>query len=210
MLKTMENAVRDEINAFVKNSCEFSAYNITKNIRTKVNGGILEIDGLSFVNIDGISTQRIDHDIVKPIVKMIANGIVNYTRRWNDNNTRGYFSWVPIASIVDEEYDEEDEENYGCDDSCSCNDSCSCDDSCDCNIPISTGDVSDPLVISKVTSYFDNRINQGNPATLHSTQRRMKRTPLTIKQIARIAEVYGYCVKSITNRPYSDSYITNN
>ena len=47
-------------------------------------------------------------------------------------------------------------------------------------------------VIRKVTTYFDRRFSKGKPATLHSTLRRMKRDPLTINQIKKIAEESGY------------------
>ena len=57
-------------------------------------------------------------------------------------------------------------------------------------------DPNDPTIISMVTNYFDNRYNSGTPATLHSTQNRMKRNPLTLAQISGIAESQGYTVNN--------------
>lgn len=195
-VKSLENAVRDEIDAFVKNGCEFSAHSITTNIRVKVNSGNLEIDGLPQDQIGGIMTQNIEHQTVRTIVHQLFNSgdiqAMGFDRRWqtSPNANGGYFTYgpvgvgaipvmPPVASVQNAMT----------------------------NQPIFTpASPTDPNVVKSVLDYFDHRFADGIPATLHSTQRRLKRTPLSITDIAQIATTNGYRI--VTSSPYSESIVT--
>lgn len=199
--KTMEQAIRDEINAFVANGCEFSAHTITQNIRTKVNSGSLEIDSLSAATLAGKQTQYIEHQIVRDLVHQICGfgNLPGYERKWNsvpNLPTGGYFIWAPLGTHDDDDDDDED------DDTASGTPS---------NLVTkqvySPASPADPVVVGKVLNYFDHRLSIGNPASLHSTQRRLKRSPLTIDQIKAIAEANKYAVVAVPGKPVSDSLV---
>lgn len=198
-VKSLEIAVRDEIDAFVKNGCEFSAFSITSNIRHKVNNGSLEIDGIPKDNIDGMQTQNIEHQTIRAIVHQIFNRgdieSMGYERRWQNfpNQNSGYFAYGPSTQTNSQ------------------NSQVNSIHSDTTSQPINKNNVyspaspSDPSVVKSVIDYFDHRFADGTPATLHSTQRRMKRTPLSITDIAQIAVSNGYQILQMT--PYSESIV---
>jgi hypothetical protein len=197
-VKTLKQAVRDEIiQGFVANGCEFSAYTITVAIRAKVNNGMLEIDGIPYQMMNGVNTQVVSHGDVRDLVRLVTSisPIANYVRNWRsapNTPTGGYWVWskaviaqpcpqVPVAAADDDD---------------------------DVTAPVApvtqsgpiapknpSADPNDPEIIKMLTSYFDNRISMGQPASLHTAQSRMKRHRLTIAQIMKIAEDNGYAVE---------------
>ena len=198
-VKTLKMAVQDEIiQGFVANGCEFSAYTITVAIRAKVNNGMLEIDGLPYQMMNGVNTQLVSHDEVRDLVRLITStsAITDYVRSWRsapNTPTGGYWVWskavvaqpcpqVPVSAADDDD-----------------------DDVTAPVIPVTqssltipknpSADPNDPEIIKMLTSYFDNRISMGQPASLHTAQSRMKRHRLTIAQIMKIAEDNGYTVE---------------
>lgn len=189
--KTIEQAVQDEIDAFIKNSCEFSAHTITTNIRTKVNNGQMEIDGLSYEMVNGVNTQKIDHNVIRSIVHQIcARNVSGYDRKWNQlPNGGGYFSWAPVNMVnfiaMDDDEDDEDDAvgTTG-------------------NVSVQFGtlshknpvaDPNDPIIQDMVVSY----VLKHRPVTLRDIQKRMKRNRLTIAQIEDIVEKKGFSLKGI-------------
>jgi len=200
--KTMEQAVRDEVNAFVANGCEFSAHTITQNIRTKVNSGSLEIDGLAICQLGSKQTQYIEHQIIRDLVHQICGfgNLSGYERKWNsvpNLPTGGYFVWAPIGTHDDDDEDEDDDDVVT---------------GASPNVIMkqtySAADPNDPVIVGKVLNYFDHKLSLGSPATLHSTQRRLKRSPLTIDQIKKIAEDNGYTIYTPAGVSLSDSVVT--
>lgn len=203
--KTMEQAIRDEIDAFVKNGCEFSAHAITQNIRTKVNSGSLEIDTLQMVTLGGKQTQYIEHQIVRDLVHQICGfgNLSGYERKWNsvpNLPTGGYFVWAPSGT-----HDDDDDADDDADDDDNAVFSATA--NATAKQAYSPASPTDPVVVGKVLNYFDHRLSIGTPATLHSTQRRMKRSPLTIDQIKAIAESNKYVVETFPGKPVSDSIV---
>lgn len=208
--KTMYQAVKDEIfEGFVKNGCNFSAYNVTLNIRDKVNNGLLEIDQLPYEMINGVMTQEIFHTDVKGAMVFVIEdfGVPGYKRTWisKENDIPAHFAYVvDSGSSVDPTTSKKHQiyvsnkmivpvtappsqpvvqpvqvPNV------------------QTNVQVGTyrnpaGDPNDPAIIKMLTSYFDNRISFGQPATLHTAQSRMRRHRLTIDQIADIAKKNGY------------------
>jgi hypothetical protein len=192
-VKSLETAVLEEIDAFMANDCEFSAHSVTVNIRTKVNSGNLEIDGLSQDTIGGITTQKIEHHIVRNIIYQQYNGgsIQNrgYDRRWQvaPNANGGYFVYgpvnvtstqVPQASVAPVQ-----------------------------SAMTSQSSPANQSVVKSVLNYFDNRFADGVPATLKSTQSRLKRSPLLVTDIAQIAVSNGYLVVPVPGKSYSRSIV---
>lgn len=198
-VKSLEIAVRDEIDAFVANGCEFSAHSITTNIRTKVNSGSLEIDGIPKDTIGGIVTQNIEHQTIRAIVyQLFNNGEIQakgFDRRWQaaPNANGGYFCYGPAGvnatpqpSVAPVQNAMATQSNGG---------------------TYNQANPSDPAVVKSVLDYFDHRFADGTPATLHSTQRRLKRTPLSVTDIAQIATANGYMVEPVIGQPYSESTV---
>jgi len=183
--KTIQEAIQDEIHdGFVKNSCAFSAYDVTIAIRMKVNADEISIVGYPMEDVNGLTTQRIEHHDVRDIVHDICghNGISGYERKWDKTGGVGHFSWVPQATVSNASYDKVSATVA------------IISTQSQASAPRTSTDINDKTVIDMVTSYFDNRFNDGKPATIHSTQNRMKRRPLTQSQIRDIAEKHGYDV----------------
>jgi len=117
MLKSIQQAVQDAIKFFTDNKREFSAHDITNQIRQRVNSGEYEIDGISKCTLGGISTQVISHNDVKNIVKIETQNIVRY----NKQHKNGYYVYVPdniiqnsIVSInaTTDLFDNDNDSNY--------------------------------------------------------------------------------------------------
>lgn len=209
-VKLMQDAVQDEINAFVANGCVFSAFSITQNLRTKVNNGTLEIDGLPFLTIGGSNTQRIEHDSVRSIVHQICgyNNIAGYERRFvTDPNARGggYYEWGPAQQNI---------QTIGGSTGTSGSVQVGTVTQTYAPLGVSTAkvlytpaDPTDPIVVGKILNYFNKRLSLGVPATLHSTQRRLKRSPLTIDEIKVIATSNNYVVELVAGKPDSEALI---
>jgi len=199
-VKNMETAVRDEIAAFVANGCEFSAHSITTNVRTKVNSGNLEIDGLPKIILGVNNTQYIGHQTVRAIVdQLFANGdirAVNYDRRWQvaSNQNGGYLVYGPAGSNV---APQPSSSVYPVQNAMASQSGATC----------GHADPRDPVVVQSVLDYFDHRFSGGDPATLKSTQSRLKRSPLFVTDIAQIAISNGYLVVPVIGRAYSESIV---
>ncbi len=228
--KTMYQAVKDEIfEGFVKNGCDFSAYNVTLNIRNKVNNGLLEIDQLPYEMINGVMTQEIFHTDVKGAMVFVIEdfGLPGYKRAWisKENDVPAHFAYVVDSGSNVDPTTSKNHQIYV---------------SNKMNIPVTAvtpsqkvvstsapqlplaplpapvvhyhqnlpslatpvtqvggyrnpaGDPNDPMIVKMLTSYFEKRISEGQPATLHQAQSRMRRHRLTIAQIADIATKNGY------------------
>ena len=209
-VKSMQDAVQDEINAFVANGCVFTAFSITQNLRMKVNTGALEVDGLPFLTIGGSSTQKIEHDSIRGVVHQICgfNNVAGYERHFvSDPNARGggYYEWGPSQQTI---------QTIG--GSTGTSGAMQVGTVTQTNAPlvVSTAkvlylpaDPTDPIVVGKILNYFNKRLSLGVPATLHSTQRRLKRSPLTIDEIKIIAVSNNYVVEPIAGKPDSEALI---
>lgn len=198
-VKQLSDAIQDEIDAFVSNGCNFSAFTITKNIRAKVNAEVLEIDGLPFETIGGVNTQNIEHDTVRSIVHQICgfNNIAGYERHFVNDSTKrgsGYYEWGPVGTAQSQT-------------SSTTVSAITTGNSTPSTSKPVPADPNDPVVCGKVLNYWDHRFNNGNPATLHSTQRCLKRNPLSIAQIRQIAVDNNYVVEPVTGKPESESIV---
>ena len=195
--KTLTQAVEDEIQqGFVQNGCEFSAHSITVNLRFKVNDGDIEIEGRQCEDVDGVTTQRIEHDEVRDIVHSLCgtHSLSGYERVWNPLPQRGgYYSWAPIGSrqkgtpkpnAMNDILKPNPAKQSSITSSIS---SATSDQVRTCGQPVA--------IVKKVLSYVENRYKRGTPATLKTTQCRLKRTPLGIAQIAEIITRNGYQLK---------------
>lgn len=213
IVKTLEKAVKDEINVgMVPNSVEFSSHTITQNIRQKVNDGILEIDGLNVEDVDGVMTQRIEHDDVRHFVHAECGGrncfVPGYERKWNTlGGTRGYWSWSPVGTHMNTK----DDDN-GIFQPVMPNPVMAPPPHPSQTIqskPVHNDSLKymDPMIIGKVVNYFENRLAKGKPASLHDAQKRMKRNPLTIAQIKQIALDEDFTVRRELGQAECDSIV---
>ena len=99
---TLQTAVMLEIANLLFAGAPFSAYNVTQNIRVKVDD---EYD-LSDVEKDGdlddddewVEFTPIEHDQVKALVReLYENGFIDATKKYN---SKGYIEYVPNTAIV--------------------------------------------------------------------------------------------------------------
>ena len=218
-VKSLQQAVHDEIDHLVQNGVEFSAWEVTKLIREKINHGELEIDTIDFTVVDGIKTQYIDHDDVRFIVHSYCDDAscsiavsldildLGYEKKWNkfkDLRPGGYYSWGPINDD-----DDVTQPFSGIVQGIGCTGTGTV-------ITLATqvtpgkfppGDPSNPVLIEKVLKYFSKGVCQQKPRTLHGAQKRMKRNPLTIDQIKTIAMNNGYVLRRTGKSAECDSNV---
>lgn len=166
-------AVAVTVQAFTTAQKEFSAHDVTRELRTLVNSGELGIIDLSRVDVDGIpNTYRIDHNTVRGYVRASFGSVPNYER----DNSRGYalyrpktagssYSATPVATPAPTTY---------------------------------TSQVSAPpfstAITSKVISYVNNKLADGICPTLKQIQSRLKGYSITCKEIADILPTALYKV----------------
>ncbi len=95
---TLENAVIKVVNEqFIDKNLDFSAYDVTSKVRREINENRFEITGKTFEDINGMTTQRINHDEVRVIVRAIMNSKLSYTRTFNGGYTLYKYTGVPAA-----------------------------------------------------------------------------------------------------------------
>ena len=96
----LEEVVKQTIQDFKLDGISFSAHDVTKNIRNKVNNGFLIIDNLDTKNLSEggqlITTQEVKHEDVKLIVQNLMFSDINYTT----NSSGPYKVYQPITTYV--------------------------------------------------------------------------------------------------------------
>jgi hypothetical protein len=98
-------AVLRVINIFRQNQTDFSAYDVTREIRVQANSGDIQIQGLPVEPVDGVNTNRIDHEDVRELViELYTNGLITDYRKDRGNaNGQNYIKYVyvnPSAPVV--------------------------------------------------------------------------------------------------------------
>ena len=119
MTKTMQQAVKDAIKFFTDNKREFSAHDVTNQIRQRVNSNEYEIDGISKRTLGGISTQVISHIDVRDIFKVEVQNVVGYYKQpkngyYNytpDNSTQVPVTQAPTTTDLFDTDDDDDDDN---------------------------------------------------------------------------------------------------
>ena len=81
------SAVSMAVSAFALESKNFSAYDVTKAIRKQINDKVYSLVGVPFENINGVNTQRVEHNDVRPAVRSAVAGLLDYSR---ENTADGY------------------------------------------------------------------------------------------------------------------------
>lgn len=87
-------AVADILNENVNAGKHFSNFDVTAELRNRVNNGKVVIDGRSFEDVNGTQTQKIFHGEVRDIVVQTMRASSAYTRVWNG----AYFVYQPTTS----------------------------------------------------------------------------------------------------------------
>ncbi len=110
-MPTLCNEVEISVEALVMAKTKFSAYDVTKDLRSKVADGTVSIDitETGTVHVGGKDVAKIDHDIIKECVHDIFNSdeMDGYDRSHNGS----YFEYH------EKEEDEDGDEDDGDDDS---------------------------------------------------------------------------------------------
>lgn len=99
---TFEKAVEDVVTEMVSAKKTFSAHDVTKTLREKVNADQITVDTAEtgVVHVAGKAVARIDHDTVKDVLSNLwddkANKMVNYDRTFNGT----YMEFAPGAPLT--------------------------------------------------------------------------------------------------------------
>ena len=184
---TFATAVLCAIRRFTSISFDFSAHDITKELRRQVNSGEIALSDIDERDVDGSITQYIEHDVVRNLVRELytENLIPDYGRKDNGqyivytklNITPSQTTTVTLAAQP---------------------------------TPTPTPTPPQPAIsqITKETmviDYVKRKVAKGEHPTLKRIQSRMKRASLTCGEIESVLMKYGYAVRQ-TGR-YCDSVV---
>lgn len=175
-------AILAAIRTFNSAKANFSAHDVTKALRTEVEGGNLDITDVArdFLTPTGGTVANVQHSAVRDIVKALfdENFIGNYrpgVGRTTSNNTYVEYQYDdPTLAVVQKSYTPPAQPTP---------------------VPATSLTQTQDLradAVKKALSYIENRLNEGRKPTLKATQSSIRRNPLSCEEIRKEALLAGY------------------
>jgi hypothetical protein len=194
---TLTDLVEKVVMDFVGSKRTFSAFDVTSEVRNRVNSGDYVIDGAKNLTFQNKQTQMIYHEEVKDIIYDIDFSQFNYVIE--SNGVYNVFKPSTVApvittvsTVVDESEDIEEDDEDECDGDCA---NCELNDKLDEEDDEYIG--SDQEMYDKIDSYIMNKMDSEDSITLKQIQSRMKNYDLTLMDIECIVldELEGYDIE---------------
>lgn len=184
-------AVLDTINESKKTP--FSAYEITKSLRQKVNREEVEFSDKQPNDRGGYS---VNHEDVKEIVNEVfeIKLFPDFTRKIDNKDANSFFRYTFENSQT-----QEDEEKY--------EEETACGGNCVCKAQKATKAANKYPFESRVDLYIKNKIQNHEVITLKGIQGSLKTKGITISEIANVVVNLGYAINTNYTNKYSLSTV---
>lgn len=92
MKDTLRNIVLTVIGYLINDQASFTAHDVTAKVRDGIKDGLYDIDGQPWEDIDGVHTQRVEHEDVRAIVRAEARtAILNAGYKVFDAGYKGVY-----------------------------------------------------------------------------------------------------------------------